>query len=108
MERESVVTRTIETTKATVKVANLNTSTIEDVTVTLPRTYKNDEAIMKAVSKTLPAHQKALTVVAAEVNSAIYGMTETDFLKYAKVMPDRKPTATADDDNTTADETANA
>lgn len=108
MARESVVTRTIETTKATVKVANLTTSTIEDVTVTLPRTYKNDEAIMKAVSKTLPAHQKPLTVVAAEVNSDIYGMTETDFLKYAKVMPARKPTANADDANATADETANA
>ena len=108
MARESVVTRTIETTKVTVKVANLNTSTIEDVPVTLPRTYKNDEAIMKAVSKILPAHQKALTVVTSEVKSAIYGMTEIDFLKYAKVMPDRKPTANADDDNATADETANA
>lgn len=108
MARESVVTRTIETTKATVKVANLTTSTIEDVTVTLPRTYKNDDAIMKAVAKTLPAHQKPLTVVTAKVDSAIYGMSETDFLKYAKVMPDRKPTATADDANDTADETTNA
>ena len=108
MARESVVTRTIETTKATVKVANLNTSTIEDVPVTLPRTYKNDEAIMKAAAKTLPAHQKVLAVVTAEVNSDIYGMTETDFLKYAKVMPDRKPTANADGDNTADEPAANA
>lgn len=84
MARKPMVTRTINTTQATVLCMDLSTSTPVEKVILLPRTYKDDRALMKAIESTMtdeaikPVHIKETTVV-----ETLYGMTEQDFIKSA-------------------------
>lgn len=90
MARVPMVTRTIIATKANVMCLDVQTGEPCNKVVTVPRTYKDDEALMKKVRPLLEtASLKAVHIVEKDEIETLYGMTEQDFIKYAKVLPPR-------------------
>ena len=92
--RERMVTRTIVTTKATVLCANALTAEMFEQDVTLPRTYKDNKALMKAISAVIDKDTddekiKAIMVKDSSEVETLYGMSELEFIQIAKVLPPR-------------------
>lgn len=91
MARVRMVTRTIISTVVRVKVADDTSDTIETRTVEIPLELKNDSEAKKACVKYFK-EQSNLTVLSAKIEgttSLIYGMSESDFIRLAKVLPSR-------------------
>lgn len=87
MARVPMVTRTIVSTKAEVMVVNTETGETSKVSVTLPRTYKDVAGVLKVAKPMLETDTvKAVNVTSFEVEEKLYGMTEVDFVKTAKVL----------------------
>ena len=91
MARIPMVTRTIQTTTATVLCLNIKEGEPFNKEVVLPRTYKDEKSMMKVVEKIINTEDvKAVHIVHTEVNETLYGMTEQEFISAAHVLPDRK------------------
>lgn len=89
--RKPMVTRTIQTTEATVLCIDIINSEPFNKTVTLPRTYKDEKSLMKKVASVIDNDTvKAVHVVATEIHETLYGMTEDDFIAAAEILPARK------------------
>lgn len=103
MARTPQVTRTIQTTKVNVLCLNIKEGNPFNQTVVLPRTYKDDNHMLKAVEKVINTESvKAVHIVDSVVEETLYGMSEQKFIELASVLPPRK---SADkDDNTDATE----
>lgn len=85
-----MVTRTILTTKVNVLCLNVVTGEPFNTELVVPRTYKSDKDLMKVVSPQIDnEEQKAVHIVAQEEIETLYGMTEQDFIQFAKVLPPR-------------------
>ena len=88
--REPKVTRTIETTTATVLCVNPETKEVFEKSITLPRTYKDEKALKKAIEKaTADADFKVVSVIGTAVNKTLYGMSADKFIANAEILPDR-------------------
>ena len=87
MARTPMVTRTIQTTKANVLCLNIVEGEPFNKVVTLPRTYKDENAMLKVISRMVDND---------EVEETLYGMSEQRFIDLAQVMPPRNA-AKADD-----------
>ena len=88
--RKPMITRTITTTEATLLMADTVAAEMHNVTVTLPRTYKDNEAILKAARPLVETDtDKAVSVVSVSTKETLYGMTEADFIKAASILPAR-------------------
>lgn len=97
MARTPMVTRTIQTTKANVLCLNIVEGEPFNKVVTLPRTYKDENAMLKVISKMIDNDEvKAVHVVDSYVEETLYGMSEQRFIDLAQVMPPRNA-AKADD-----------
>lgn len=91
MAREIMITRTITSTKANVMCLDVEAGEPFNETVEVARTYKDDEALLKAVKPLIETDTiKAVHVVDKEVVETFYGMPEQVFIMNAKVMPPRK------------------
>lgn len=91
MARVPMVTRTIQTTTANVLCLNIKEGEPFNKQVVLPRTYKDEKSMMKVVEKVINTDDvKAVHIVNTEVNETLYGMTEQEFIYFARVLPDRK------------------
>ena len=91
MARAPQVTRTIQTTHACVLCMDIENREPCNRDVILPRTYKDDNAILKAVKKVIETDNlKAVQVVSSNVQETLYGMSEQDFIAHASVLPPRK------------------
>lgn len=90
MARVPMVTRTIPTTVVNVFCVNTEDRSTFEQSITLPRTYKDEIKMMKAVEKVLDGEPiKAVSITGYEVQETLYGMTEADFIKAATVLPPR-------------------
>ena len=95
--RKPMITRTITTTEATLLMADTVAAEMHNVTVTLPRTYKYNEAILKAARPLVETGtDKAVSVVYVSTKETLYGMTEADFIKAASILPARAGQNAAD------------
>lgn len=91
MAKEIMVTRTITTTKANVLCLDVEAGEPFNETVEVARTYKDEEALLKAVKPLIETDAiKAVHIVDKEVVETLYGMPEQVFIEHAKVMPPRK------------------
>lgn len=113
MARQPMVTRTIITTDATIMCVNIESKQVEEVTITLPRTYKDDKAILRYIEKhpeCIDSNFKPVSVTASNKSENLYGMTEADFVKVAQKMDSRfaklqdNATDDTDDDDDTDEE----
>ena len=91
MARVPQVTRTIQTTVVTIFCVNIEDKSTFEQTITLPRTYKDESKMMKMIEKILEGEPvKAVSISRYEVKETLYGMTESEFIKYATVLPPRE------------------
>lgn len=90
MARVRYVTRTIQSTKVTLMVANTETASIEDYELELAGVFKDEKAIMKAVEKTITEENiKPVAVKSTEVKETLYRMNEQKFIANAEIAPPR-------------------
>ena len=90
MAREPMVTRTITTTKVNVMCLDINIGEPINKSVTVPRTYKDEDSLLKKVKAVIETDTlKAVYIVDSEVIETLYGMTEQDFIEKAEVLPQR-------------------
>ena len=95
MARERMITRTITTTTVGVLVVNINTSEVCTKHFVLGQLAIRDEKTMlnNAQKHIDDETEKGLWVCVAikdvKEQETLYGMTEQDFIKYAKVLPPR-------------------
>lgn len=90
MARKPMVTRTVQTTLATVLCLNTETAEPFNQTVTLSGTFKDNKAVMKAVKSLIENDTISVAkVVDIEIKEKLYGMPEQDFINAAKVLPPR-------------------
>ena len=89
----NMVTRTIKTTTVNVVGVDLTNNTIVDYEEILPRTYKDEAAILKELEKRFKNSENNVKPVAIKgftVNDTLYGMPEDDFMRNAVILPPRK------------------
>ena len=87
MARKPMVTRTITTTQVNVLCLDIVAGEPFNQQVTLPRTYKDDKNLMKAIEEVVNTENvKAVHVVAKEEVETLYGMSEQDFINNAVVL----------------------
>lgn len=87
MARKRMVTRTILTTKATVLCMDTESLKSEYKDVILPRTYKDDEKLFKAVKNAIDTDTfKAVKIEETSSVETLYGMDEQDFINSAKIL----------------------
>ncbi len=104
MARTPQVTRTIQTTKVNVLCLNIKEGNPFNQEVVLPRTYKDEKHLLKAVEKVINTDDvKAVHVLDSVIEETLYGMSEQKFIELATVLPPRKSTDKSDE-NDTADE----
>ena len=90
MARQAMVTRTITTTEVAVMAVNTETGETFTVTHTLPRTYKDDNAVLKKVQSSFDTDTfKHVHVISTKENETLYGMLEEHFIAQASVLPPR-------------------
>ena len=90
MARPQMVTRTILTTKVTVLCMDVNTAEPFNKEVVLPRTYNDEEKLLKKVRVVVDTDSvKAVHIVDSEVVKTLYGMAEQDFINNAVILPPR-------------------
>ena len=90
MARIPIVSRTITTTDASVMCVNIITGETETKTFTVPRTYKDNDKLLKVVKQLAETDElKPVHIVNVEVHETLYGMTEAEFIEHAKVLPPR-------------------
>lgn len=90
MAREKMVTRTVAETTVDVMVVNTNTCEVSIVQHKL--TYQSDEKqALKYVQKHFDSDElKHVSIQGFRNEEVLYGMTEQEFIKHAKVLPPRK------------------
>ena len=89
MARIPMVTRTIEVMQVHVIGMNTNTKTVieKDIEVT---EKTEGEKLLKVVNRQYGTTEEIfISAVITGTTSTLYGMTEADFMKYAKVLPPR-------------------
>ena len=90
MARLPMVTRTITTTKVNVLCLDIEHAEPCNKVVTIPRTYKDEETILKKVKPILETETlKVVHVVDTETEETLYGMTEQEFVELAHPLLDR-------------------
>lgn len=90
MARERVITRTITTTDYVCLTVNMDTKQVEEITVSIPSANTlTDKAKEKAIKAALPPTNTFVQVMAEREVEQLYGMPEAEFMKYAKLMPNR-------------------
>ena len=91
MARVPMVTRTITTTKVNVMCLDIETGEPCNKITVVPRTYKDDETLLKKVKEVLETETlKPVHVVGKEEIETLYGMTEQEFIEHAEIQPPRK------------------
>lgn len=96
MSRKPYITRTMQSEAVTAMVCDTETAEVSNTTVTLGHTFKDPKAREKAVrAKVETGTTKLVAVVDVETVTGVYGISEDDFLAYAKKLdPEtRKPIA---------------
>lgn len=91
MARIPMVTRTITTTKVIVMCLDIESGEPCNKSVVVPRTYKDDETLLKKVKEVLETETlKPVHIVDKEEIETLYGMPEQEFIEYSEVQPPRK------------------
>lgn len=90
MARVPQVTRTIQTTTAKIMCLDITKGESLVKEIVLPRTYKNEKDILKHAEKEIcDTGIKVVHVIETAVQNTLYGMTEQEFIKTAKILPPR-------------------
>lgn len=95
MARERMVTRTVSTTTVDVLVINIETAEVDTKSFVLGQNMTKDEKTMLNNAQKMLDDEtgttlwKCVAIKNIKEEETLYGMTEQDFLRYAKVLPPR-------------------
>lgn len=90
MAREKMVTRTVDIALITCMVVDVTTQSVSDQTFEIVGLYPTIDKALEAVKKTAETDTyKIVMVKKVEQTERLYGMTEAEFIAYAKVLPPR-------------------
>ena len=88
MRKVPLITRTIQTTRVNVLCLDINQAEPFNKEVVLPRTYKNDEAVLKKAREIIDTEDvKAVSILSTTVEETLYGIPENVFIENAVVLP---------------------
>ena len=91
MARVPMVTRTITRTEVNVMCLDIEKGESINKDVTLARTFKDDEKLLKEVKKIVETDTiKAVHIVDKIEVEYLYGMAEQEFIEHATVLPPRE------------------
>ena len=91
MARVPQVTRTIITTNAHILCVDTEKKEPFEFDIKLPRTYKDNKKLMKAVEEAVNTDTvKAVKVMSTATEEILYGMSEAKFIANAEILPARK------------------
>lgn len=89
MARKRMVTRTVMQTTAEVMTLDVKTVEVHFIETTIGGVYTT-EALMKKLKKMYETEElKLVHIERHETEEVLLGMTEENFIKYAKVLPPR-------------------
>ena len=88
MARERMVTRTITTTEVKALCINIETTEVSTKSFTFTTLVKDEKTMINNAQSQCDDIIKVVAIKEV-VNEILYGMTEMDFIKYAKVLPPR-------------------
>lgn len=90
MARERMVTRTVTETVAEIMCLNVTTCEVSIRTFTYAGEFATNEELLKTAKKISETEDfKLVHINSASTKETLYGMSETDFIKLAKVLPPR-------------------
>lgn len=93
MARERMVTRTVFLNVAEVMTVNTTTAEVRNITVEIGGGLSTDKDILKAIKKSHETDTlKVVTLVSVTAKEVLYGMSESEFIRLAKVLPPRGKT----------------
>lgn len=90
MSRERMITRTVTATIANVMVVEIKTAKAYTTQIALTGSYKDNNDILKTLKKNDNEELVYAAIVSTETKETLYGMPESEFMKYAKELPPRK------------------
>ena len=90
MARERMVTRTVASVNYTIMVVDTETKTVENIVVSIASgDTMTEKARDKAIKEAIPDGKLFVQVVSQEITETLYGMSEQEFIRLAKVLPPR-------------------
>ena len=93
MARERLVTRTVTSVNYNVMVVDTESKTVDSIIVVIPSgDTLTEKAREKAIKAEIPEGKIFVQIVSEEITETLYGMSEVDFIKLAKVLPPRTKT----------------
>ena len=85
-----MITRTVTATIANVMVVEIKTAKAYTTQIALTGSYKDNNDILKTLKKNDNEELVYAAIVSTETKETLYGMPESEFMKYAKELPPRK------------------
>ena len=100
MARKPMVTRSFELTVSVIMFVETTTQKVYFKEVETPRTYTDNDKLLKAIKSTEETDtQKVVCVQSSRVITKLYGMSESDFLKYSiELDPETRKALETEDD----------
>lgn len=93
MARERMITRTVFITNYNVMVVNMESKSVENITIPIPSgDTLTDKARDKAIKAMIPYDKMFVSITGETTTEILFGMTEQEFIKLAKVLPPRTKT----------------
>ena len=93
MARERMITRTVFITNYNVMVVNMESKSVENIIIAIPSgDTLTDKAREKAIKAMIPDDKMFVSITGETTTETLYGMTEQEFIKLAKVLPPRTKT----------------
>ena len=90
MARERMITRTVVSVNYDIMVVNMETKTVENITVSIPSgDTLTDKAREKAIKASKKKKKTFVSVISETTSETLYGMSEAEFIRLAKVLPPR-------------------
>lgn len=97
MTRERMVTRTISFTEVTVISMNIETVTPNHEVIRIAGVFDNDKTLLKKLKNRYETDlYKIVAITDTKVIEKLYGMSEEDFIEYAKELPPRNGQTTSE------------
>lgn len=91
MPRIPMVTRTLRTVHVNCYVADLKSKQIKEMTFVLPRVLPKRSQLVRAVTKEAESiGMKFCEIINTDIREDLYGMTESEFVKAAKIITKTK------------------
>lgn len=93
MARERMITRTVNSTVYECMVVDSTSKQVETVPVTISSAETmTEKALDKAIRSAVPSGKLFVQVTSSKQAETLYGMSEQEFIRLAKVLPPRTKT----------------